>query len=57
MIVPGLVSRGQLQLQSADPLVPPRIDPDYQAEEADMRVLNDAVKMAKKMHAAPALDR
>ena len=33
MIVPGLVSRGQLHLHSADPLVPPRIDPDYQAEK------------------------
>ncbi len=57
MIVPGLVSRGQLQLQSADPLAPPRIDPDYQAEEADMRVLNDGAKLARKMHAAPGLDR
>ena len=57
MIVPGLFSRGQLQLRPTDPQVPLRIDPDCQAEEADMRVLDDGAKLASKMHAAPALDR
>lgn len=32
-------SRGTLELQSADPTVPPRIDPNYLAEEEDKKVL------------------
>ena len=48
MIVPGLVSRGQLQLQSADPLVSPRIDPDYQAEKY---LPGDSVRSAGEIQA------
>ena len=48
MIVPGLVSRGQLQPRSADPLVPPRIDLDYQAEKY---LPGDCVRSAEEVKA------
>ncbi len=59
MLAPGLVatkSRGSLTLQSADPRVPPLIDPNYLAEERDLQVLLDGVKLAREILAAPAFD-
>jgi choline dehydrogenase len=49
---PALVlpeSRGYLALRSADPLAPPLIEPNYLASEADMEVLVQGVKIARKL--------
>jgi choline dehydrogenase len=51
-LLPGLVgtkSIGSLELCSADPKEPPLIDPNYLAEEADMEVLVEGVKLARKI--------
>jgi choline dehydrogenase len=41
-------SRGQVRLQSADPLAAPLIDPQYLSEEADRRCLIEGFKIAKE---------
>jgi choline dehydrogenase-like flavoprotein len=47
-------SRGSLRLRSANPLDPPRIDPNFLGVEADARALLAGVKAAREiMHAAP----
>jgi choline dehydrogenase len=49
---PALVlpeSRGYLALRSADPLAPPLIQPNYLASEADIEVLVQGVKIARKL--------
>lgn len=59
MLAPGLVatkSIGTLELQSADPYDPPLIDPNYLAEESDMHVIVEGVKLARKIIASPAFD-
>ncbi|HEX5504755.1 MAG TPA: choline dehydrogenase [Thermomicrobiales bacterium] len=58
-LAPGVVgtkSAGAVALQSADPAVPPRIDPNYLGDEADLDVLLAGVKLAREILNAPALD-
>jgi choline dehydrogenase len=42
-------SRGQLTLRSADPAQPPAIHAAYLADEADLRVLVEGVKLARRL--------
>jgi choline dehydrogenase len=42
-------SRGQLTLHSADPTQPPAIHADYLADEADLRVLVEGVKLSRRL--------
>ena len=50
-------SRGSLRLHSADPRDPPRIDPNFLGEDADLQALLAGVKAAREiLHSAP-LDR
>lgn len=58
-ILPGVVtpkSVGTLELRSADPADPPRIDPNYLAEDDDMTVLVEGVKLARKIMQSSAFD-
>jgi choline dehydrogenase len=58
-LLPSLVgtkSVGSLRLRSADPSAPPRIDPNFLAEEADMAVLVEGVKRARKILRSPIFD-
>lgn len=59
-IGPSLVdptSRGRLMLRSADPLVPPDIEPNYLSDEAEMATLVEGVKLAVRIAHAPPLAR
>jgi choline dehydrogenase len=47
LILPQSV--GYLTLQSPDPLEPPFIQPNYLADEADMQVLVEGLKLARKL--------
>lgn len=47
-------SRGEIGLQSADPLQPPRIAPNYLDHPDDRREAIAAVRMARNIFAAPA---
>jgi choline dehydrogenase len=47
-------SRGSIRLHTADPFEPPLIQPNYLAEEADLEVLVEGIKLARKMAQAPA---
>jgi pyridoxine 4-oxidase len=49
------MSRGTIRLASADPEVPPRIDPNYLAEEYDRDCYLDALETARAIGAAGAL--
>jgi choline dehydrogenase-like flavoprotein len=50
-------SRGSLTLRSADPRDPPRIDPNFLGDDADLQALLAGVKAAREiLHSAP-LDR
>jgi choline dehydrogenase len=51
------VSRGSIHARSADAAVPPAIDPNYLADPADRRVAVDAVRLTRRICAAPALAR
>jgi choline dehydrogenase len=42
-------SRGTSHIVSANPADPPRIDPNYLADEADIRCLRDGVRLAQKI--------
>ena len=58
-VLPTLVSPqsvGSLMLQSSDPYAPPRIDPNFLAAEADLEVLVQGVKLARKIVTAAAFD-
>jgi choline dehydrogenase len=58
-LLPSLVgtkSVGLLKLRSADPSAPPRIDPNFLAEEVDMAVLVEGVKLARKILNSPVFD-
>lgn len=44
-------SRGSIQLSSANPLDPPRIDPNYLASEADAGLLVDGIKICREIAA------
>ncbi|MEO1092437.1 MAG: GMC family oxidoreductase N-terminal domain-containing protein [Pseudomonadota bacterium] len=48
-------SRGRLVLQSADPLAPPAIHPNYLATETDRQSLLAGLKLARRIQAQPAL--
>lgn len=48
-------SRGTVHLVSSDPLVPPAIDPNYFANEADLDMVVNVVQFALKMYATPPL--
>jgi choline dehydrogenase len=59
-LAPGVVtpkSIGHLELRSADPAAPPRIDPNYLAEPEDLAVLVEGVKLARKIMGSPAFAR
>ena len=47
-------SRGSLSLRSADPLVPPLIDPNYLADPYDLRMAIDSVSAMREILAQPA---
>jgi len=48
-------SRGILSLQSADPAVPPRIQPNYLSAPNDVRALLAGVHLVRQIFAAPAM--
>jgi choline dehydrogenase-like flavoprotein len=50
-------SRGSVGLRSADPREPPRIDPDFLGEDADVAALLAGVKAARDIMQAAPLDR
>lgn len=52
----GTKSKGSLELRSADPTAPPRIAPNYLADEAEMDVLVAGVKLGRQIMASPAFD-
>jgi choline dehydrogenase len=49
-------SRGTVRLRSADPLAAPAIDPNYLAEDDDLRLLVDGVKLCRRVADAKAFD-
>jgi choline dehydrogenase len=58
-LAPGVVgtkSVGYLTLRSADPHDSPMIDPNYLAAEADMEVIVEGVKIARKILGSPAFN-
>jgi len=48
-------SRGSVKLQSADPMKPPLIDPNYFGDSDDLEVMVSGFKTAKRLLDAPAL--
>jgi choline dehydrogenase-like flavoprotein len=48
-------SRGTVHAESTDPAAPPEIKPNYLAQEEDRRVAVDAIKLTRRIAAAPAL--
>ena len=59
-ILPGLVgtkSVGDLKLRSADPFEAPLINPQFLVDEADVHVMLEGVKLARKIAHAQAFDR
>jgi choline dehydrogenase len=57
-IVAGIIrplSRGRLWLRSADPAVPPALDPHYLEDPADVRALLASLKMSREIGAGDAL--
>src|SRR5260370_13924533 len=48
-------SHGSVWLQSADPLAPPAIDPNFLGEDADLDSMVKGFKMTKRLLDAPAL--
>ena len=49
-------SRGSIRLRSADPMAPPAIQPEYLAEEDDLRLLVEGMKLCRRVAAAKAFD-
>ena len=47
-------SRGAIRLASADPLAPPRIQPNYLAERADLEALVEGIRIARRIVATGA---
>ncbi|QPG06670.1 choline dehydrogenase [Salinimonas marina] len=47
-------SRGQITLQSADPALPPQIDPGYLKDKQDLQVMLEGIRLARKILQAPA---
>jgi choline dehydrogenase len=50
-------SRGHVRLKSADPLAAPAIKPDYLSTDEDRRVAAAAIRLTRRIVAAPALQR
>ncbi len=50
-------SRGRLELQSADPMAPPSIDPAFLEDDRDMETLFRGVKKTQAILKAPAFDK
>jgi len=50
-------SRGSIHAVAADPRTPPRIQPNYLSTDEDRRVAVDAIRLARRIAAAPALAR
>ena len=50
-------SRGSVHAASADPLAPPQIQPNYLSTDQDRRVAVAAIRLARRIAAAPALAR
>jgi len=48
------LSRGRLQIRSADPLAPPRIETRYLTEELDRKVLVDGLRILRDIYRQPA---
>jgi choline dehydrogenase len=48
-------SRGTVTLRSADPAMPPVMQPNYLSTDNDKRTMRDAVKIARNLMAQPAL--
>ncbi|SMH28867.1 GMC family oxidoreductase [Mesorhizobium australicum] len=53
--VPRPHSRGTVGLDSANPLAPPRIDPNFLADERDTETLLKGIRIMRRILAAPAL--
>ncbi|MFY3160250.1 GMC family oxidoreductase [Achromobacter xylosoxidans] len=51
------VSRGSVHAQGADGSLPPAITPNYLKEEQDLKVAADAIRLVRRISAAPALQR
>jgi len=49
-------SRGSISLRSKNPFDPPRIQPNYLAEEEDVQVLIEGIKIVRKIVASPLFD-
>lgn len=50
-------SRGRITLENADPKTPPRIDPNYLADRADLEVMVTAFKKTREILAQKAFER
>ena len=50
-------SRGSVRLASADPAAPPRIDPNYLAEDYDVEVSIEGVRQMREIMTQPAFSR
>ncbi|MDX6748749.1 GMC family oxidoreductase N-terminal domain-containing protein [Geminicoccaceae bacterium 1502E] len=50
-------SRGHVRIKSADPAAAPAISPNYLATDEDRRVAADAIRLTRRICAAPALGR
>jgi choline dehydrogenase len=48
------LSKGRLQIRSADPLAPPRIETNYLSEEMDRQVLSAGIQMLRDIYRQPA---
>ena len=48
-------SRGEIRITSADPLVYPKIFPNYLSDDRDCQVAVDAIKVARRIAEAPSL--
>ena len=49
------LSRGRIDLRSVDPQAPPVIQPNYLSHPEDLRVAADAIRLTRRIVAAPAL--
>lgn len=50
-------SRGHVAIRSADPDVPPSIDPNYLSAPEDLRIAAQSIRLTRRILAAPALQR
>ena len=50
-------SRGRVDIRSLEPTAPPLIQPNYLSHPEDLRVAADAIRLTRRIVAAPALQR